>query len=147
MREKGATRATAMERNQDFPAETGPWSHANEISSERPSGRGERGGGCGEEAGPGRRDRHPRDDGGEAEREPGRGRMQEILRRNEELEGRLRDLARRPEAALAELEEREKRLGESEERFRITFEKAAVGMAHVAPAAGGSGSTGSSRRR
>ncbi len=73
--------------------------------------------------------------------------MQEILRRNEELEGRLRDLARRPEAALAELEEREKRLGESEERFRITFEKAAVGMAHVAPAAGGSGSTGSSRRR
>lgn len=57
----------------------------------------------------------------------------ETLHRNEDLLGKVAGLAARLEDALSEVREKERRLEESEERFRITFEKAAVGMAHVAP--------------
>jgi PAS domain S-box-containing protein len=49
---------------------------------------------------------------------------EEVTRLNRELEGRVAERTARLEAALFEL-------GESEERFRATFEQAAVGVAHV----------------
>lgn len=63
----------------------------------------------------------------------GRGRIEDLLCRNENLSRQVEELNARLDAALAELEEKERRLREGDELFRITFEKAAVGMAHVAP--------------
>ncbi len=62
-----------------------------------------------------------------------RGRAEDLLRRNGELSRRVEELEASLEVARAELEESEGRLKESEERFRLTFKKAAIGMAHVSP--------------
>ena len=51
---------------------------------------------------------------------------EEVRRLNEELEDRVQERTARLAAALAEL-------GSSEERFRATFDQAAVGVAHVDP--------------
>jgi PAS domain S-box-containing protein len=51
---------------------------------------------------------------------------EEVRRLNRELERRVAERTARLEALLGEL-------GESEERFRATFEQAAVGVAHVGP--------------
>jgi PAS domain S-box-containing protein len=56
---------------------------------------------------------------------------EQVKRLNEELEGRVAERTARLEAAIGELRSNEGRLLESEERFRATFEQAAVGMAHV----------------
>ncbi|QIN79884.1 PAS domain S-box protein [Rubrobacter marinus] len=55
---------------------------------------------------------------------------------NRRLEAVVEERTARLKALVAELEERERVLGESEERFRITFDSAAVGMAHVSPDGG-----------
>ena len=54
-------------------------------------------------------------------------------RRNGELERRAEELEELLRAAREELKEKDSKLRQSERRFRITFERAAVGMAHVAP--------------
>ncbi len=56
---------------------------------------------------------------------------EEVRRLNERLEERVKERTARLEATLDELRSNEVRLLESEERFRATFEQAAVGMAHV----------------
>ena len=56
---------------------------------------------------------------------------EEVRRLNGELEGRVAERTARLEAALGDLRSNEGRLLESEERFRATFEQAAVGVAHV----------------
>ncbi len=58
---------------------------------------------------------------------------EEVRRLNGELEERVKERTARLEATLDELRSNEGRLLESEERFRITFDYTAVGMAHVAP--------------
>src|SRR5215210_1290834 len=55
----------------------------------------------------------------------------QVRRLNEELEGRVAERTARLEAALGELRSNEGRLLKSEERFRATFEQAAVGIPHV----------------
>ena len=56
---------------------------------------------------------------------------EEVRRLNAELEERVKERTSRLEATLDELRSNERRLLESEGRFRATFEQAAVGMAHV----------------
>ena len=66
-------------------------------------------------------------DRNDAERE----RIGEMRRQSQESSGKFDEPDARSEAALAGLEEKKGRLGE--ERLRITFEKAAVGVIHVTP--------------
>ncbi len=57
---------------------------------------------------------------------------EEIGRLNEELERRVAGRTAELEATIARLQSSEQTLRESEERFRATFEQAAVGVSHVA---------------
>lgn len=58
---------------------------------------------------------------------------EEPPRRNGELQKRAEELEALLKAAREELRAKESKLRESERRFLITFERAAVGMAHVSP--------------
>lgn len=64
----------------------------------------------------------------------GRKRMEgEVRRLNEDLERRVAERTRQLEDFVARLAAKERMLRASEERFRITFDQAAIGLAHVAP--------------
>ena len=59
------------------------------------------------------------------------GEVREVRTLNKELERRVANRTAQLQAFVAELQESEKVLRESEERFRASFEQAAVGIAHV----------------
>ncbi|MGI8910622.1 MAG: PAS domain S-box protein [Rubrobacteraceae bacterium] len=65
--------------------------------------------------------------------EHGRRAREEVRRLREDLEGRVAERTAQLATIVSKLSASERMLRESEERFRITFDQATVGIAHVAP--------------